>query len=59
MPNEFLTKTLWVLSSFSITVTMLNMLIAIMGDTFARVYSLKDIKSNQAKLRFVSEMENF
>lgn len=46
MPNPFLTKMFWVLSSFFITVTMLNMLIAIMAESFNTVYSLKDIKTN-------------
>ena len=48
--------TFFVLSTFFVQITMLNMLIAIMGTTFEDVYSKKAIKSNKAKLKFVSEM---
>ena len=48
--------TFFVLSTFFVQITMLNMLIAIMGTTFEEVYSKKAIKSNKAKLKFVSEM---
>ena len=43
--------------TFFVMVTMLNMLIAIMGDTFGKVYAIKEVKANKARLKFVGEFE--
>ena len=46
------------IGTFFVEITMLNMLIAIMSDTFGKVYAQKEVKANKARLKFVSEMES-
>ena len=48
----------FVLSTFVIMVTMLNMLIAIMSDTFGKVYAARDVLANKARLKLVGESED-
>ena len=46
----------FVLATFFTMVTMLNMLIAIMGDTFERVTENKELNSIKTRLNIVSEL---
>lgn len=43
------------LATFFVQITMLNMLIAIMGDTFERIISNKELNSRMMRLRLMSE----
>ena len=51
----WLFMTLFILACFFVQITMLNMLIAIMSDTFTKVYEKKHIKLTKTKLEFVSD----
>ena len=46
------------LSTFFVQITMFNMLIAIMTETFEKVHAKQEIKANKAKLKFVGELAN-
>ena len=48
---------LFVLATFFSQITLLNMLIAIMGDTFGTVYAKKQSNSMRMKVQFISEFE--
>jgi len=47
----------FVFATFFTTLTMLNMLIAIMSDTFGKVYAKQDINAMKTKIGFISEIE--
>ena len=46
---------IFILSTFFVQITMLNMLIAIMGNTFDNVILKKEILATKTKLKLVSE----
>mmetsp|Transcript_27105 Transcript_27105/g.31818 ORF Transcript_27105/g.31818 Transcript_27105/m.31818 type:complete len:109 (+) Transcript_27105:1160-1486(+) len=54
-PLTWLCFILFILATFFIQVTMLNMLIAIMADTFSNVYQKKEVRATKTKLEFVSD----
>jgi hypothetical protein len=51
--HQIILHLLFVLGSFSLVIHMLNMLVAIMGDTFERNKDVKDIQNFRSHLRFV------
>ena len=53
--RQFLVYLLFVLSSFLIQITFLNMLIAIMGDTFDRATEERDNNARQTKLKIMGD----
>ena len=55
--RQFLVYLLFVMSSFLIQITFLNMLIAIMGDTFDRVIEQKPTYSLKNKLMLMASMK--
>lgn len=55
-PHAGLCYVFFVLATFFTMLTMLNMLIAIMGDTFERVTENKELNSIKTKLKIVSEL---
>ena len=48
----------FVFSTFLVQITMLNMLIAIMQETFSRVYQKQEVSAAKAKLNFVGELSD-
>ena len=54
-PQVFLCYLFFILATFFTQITMLNMLIAIMGDTFGRVIESKDRFSLQTKLEIMAD----
>ena len=53
--RQFLVYLLFVMSSFLIQITFLNMLIAIMGDTFDRATEERDNNARQTKLKIMGD----
>ena len=53
--RQWLVYTLFLLSSFLIQITFLNMLIAIMGDTFDRATEERDNNARQEKLNIMGD----
>lgn len=47
----------FVCATFFTQITMLNMLIAIMGETFSNVFAKQEINSMKTKIGFISEIE--
>ena len=54
-PLTSICQTIFLLSTFFVQITMLNMLIAIMGDTYGNVSQKKEISATRTKLQLVSE----
>ena len=54
-PHDWLCFLLFVLATFFTQITMLNMLIAIMGDTFDRVTENKVVHARRTKLNLLAE----
>lgn len=50
-------KIFFFLGTLFINIVILNMLIAILNDTFIKVYSRLPVNANKTKLRLVSEIE--
>ena len=46
---------LFFISTFYVQITMLNMLIALMNDTYSKVSSQKEISSMKTKIKLISE----
>ena len=57
-PNSALCYMFFLSATFLIQITALNMLIALMGDTFDRVIELRPVASRQNKLRILLDMAN-
>ena len=55
--NTALVQILFVFCTFMSMIVFLNMLVAIMGDTFDTVYEKKQLHGMKTKLNFVSEIE--
>lgn len=55
-PQSAICYVFFILATFITQLTMLNMLIAIMGDTFGRVMEKKEIKGIQTKLDLMSDL---
>lgn len=55
-PQGVLCYILFLSSTFFTQLTMLNMLIAIMGDSFARVIENQDVNATKIKLNFMCDM---
>ena len=53
----WLNKYLFIFTTFLINITILNVLIAIMMETFTRINQNKMIFSNKMKMQFISESE--
>ena len=56
--NLYLVYSLFILSTFITQITFLNMLVAIMGDTFDRVISQRPTYSLKNKLRLMADMKS-
>ena len=54
-PHDVLCYLLFILATFFVQVTMLNMLIAIMSDTYERVSENKSVHAHRTKLKLLSE----
>ena len=54
-PHAGLCYMFFMLATFFTMITMLNMLIAIMGDTFERITENSELNSNMTKLNIVSD----
>lgn len=50
--------TFFILATFTTQITMFNMLIAIMGDTFSSVMEDKDVNAVNSKLELMSDLAN-
>lgn len=55
-PQGVLCYLLFLGATFYTQITMLNMLIAIMGDSFARVFENRDVTATKTKLNFMHDM---
>ena len=55
-PQENLCWIFFILATFFSQITMFNMLIAIMGDTFERIIENKELNSTMTKLELMSEL---
>lgn len=55
-PQENLCWMFFIFATFFSQITMLNMLIAIMGDTFERIIENKELNSTMTKLELMSEL---
>lgn len=56
-PWLWVNEIFFVLATFLINITILNVLIAIMMETFTKVYANKVINTNKMKLAFISATE--
>ena len=54
-PQAVLCYMLFLFATFFCQITMLNMLIAIMGDSFERVIENRDVNATKIKLNFMSD----
>ena len=54
-PQAVLCYVLFLSATFFSQITMLNMLIAIMGDSFERVIENRDVNATKIKLNFMSD----
>jgi hypothetical protein len=55
-PQSYLCYIFFVLATFITQIAMLNMLIAIMGDTFERVIENRDVNATKTKLELMSDL---
>ena len=55
-PQSYLCYIFFVMATFITQLTMLNMLIAIMGDTFERVIENRDVNATRTKLELMSDL---
>ena len=55
-PQAILCYTFFIGATFFTQITMLNMLIAIMGDSFERVMENRDVNATKMKLGFMDDM---
>ena len=55
-PQGLICYFLFLAATFFTQITMLNMLIAIMGESFARVYENRDVSATRTKLNFMHDM---
>lgn len=55
-PQMVLCYIFFILATFITQLTMLNMLIAIMGDTFSRVYENKEVNATKTKITLMSDL---
>lgn len=55
-PQAVLCYFLFLSATFFVQITMLNMLIAIMGDTFERVIENREVNATRIKLNFMNDM---
>ena len=56
-PFEWVMKFFMVLTTFFTMITILNMLVAIMSETFNDVFGAKKVNSTRTKLEFIANME--
>ena len=54
--NKIACYLIFLFSTFITQITFLNMLIAIMGDTFARIIENRDLNSTKTKLELLSDL---
>ena len=57
--NAILVELLFIACTAFTMIIVLNMLVAIMSDTFTKVYEKKQLYGMMTKLHFVSEIEKF
>ena len=55
-PQTQLIYTFFIMATFFTQITMLNMLIAIMGDTFERITENKEINATKTKLELIADL---
>ena len=55
-PQALILYVFFIVATFITQLTMLNMLIAIMGDTFGRVFEQKEINATKTKLELMSDL---
>ena len=55
-PQAVLVYLFFVAATFFSQLTILNMLIAIMGETFSRVYENRDVNSTKMKLQLLADL---